>query len=540
MVQLGFAGSRRLLPAELSADLQARLHGQIHEYLVNRLGQIPKDLGLSPAHFLCGLSSLAVGADTLFTRACQARDIPQRIFLPQPRDVFLNAVNSSGTPDFSPEERATAAALLDSPHVIHERVASRAEDRASRFEDVNLEIVRASDVVVCLLPADAGAKPGGTQHLLGLAHKRERPTLEIRVAHADGVLQFHETWHHLTDQYQPPQLPSELKGAPADWPGGLARLPSADEYAGALKAFASGVARGHRTLFHSAALVIILTHLLATVLAAAVLVSHPTPAARAGEPAAAGHHAPPSWVLWLLAGELLLLVTGFGVHAYLRPHHAANRWALVRLVAEITRSVRSVGKVHVHLEHLFWLPLPARLQPLLRTLDVLFMRSTRPFRTEPWQPMRDDYVSNRLLHARNGQLAYFERERPKARRRLAIGATAFVVFSLLAMAATVAKLAVSTGAAASWVPEWLPGWLGFCAIVLPVAAVAAVSYAAAMDSAARAETYKENLTFLKQQLPLLEKTESPREFAALLLETESRLLGETTNWYYRRSYTGVS
>lgn len=539
VVQLGFAGSRRLVPGELSADVRSRLHGQIQEYLVNRLGQIPKDLGLSPAHFLCGLSSLAVGADTLFTRACQARDIPQRVLLPQPRDVFLSAVGADGTPDFSPEERAEAAALLDSPHVIHEHVASRAEDRGSRFEDVNLAIVKASDVVVCLLPADAGARASGTQHLLRLAGQRERPTLEIRVAHAGGVLQFHETWHHLTDRYQPPRLPPELAGAPAGWPGGLARLPSADEYTAALKTFAGGVARGHQTWFRYAALIIILTHLLATLLAALVLVIRPSPAAGSGAPAPAVYHAPPPWALGLLGGELLLLATGFGVGAYLRRHHAVTRWALGRLVAEITRSVRSAGNFHVHLEHLFWLPLPARLQPLLRTLDVLFLRSTRPFRAAPWQPMRDRYVRYRLLDARHGQIAYFERERPRASRRGAIGAATFLVFSLLAMAARVVKLALLAGGA-SWGPEWLPGWVDFCAVVLPAAAVGAVSYAAAMDSAARAEMYQENLAFLRQQLPLLEKTESPREFAALLLETESRLLGETTNWYYRRSYTGVS
>ncbi len=45
---------------------------------------------------------------------------------------------------------------------------------------------------------------------------------------------------------------------------------------------------------------------------------------------------------------------------------------------------------------------------------------------------------------------------------------------------------------------------------------------------------------LKAQRPLLQQTESPREFVSLLQETESRLLGEVAGWYSRRSFTGVA
>jgi predicted ArsR family transcriptional regulator len=37
-----------------------------------------------------------VGADTVFTRACRSLDIPQRIFLPEHREAFLNAVGRDG------------------------------------------------------------------------------------------------------------------------------------------------------------------------------------------------------------------------------------------------------------------------------------------------------------------------------------------------------------------------------------------------------------------------------------------------------------
>jgi hypothetical protein len=534
VVQLGFAGSRQLL--ETTADADA-LHAEIREYLTERLDRLGTDLHLAKSHFLCGLSSLAAGADTLFTLACQKRGMPQRIFLPQAREEFLNAVSADGTPDFTEKERATARGLLDSPHVIYEQVVSHAGDRAARFEDVNLAILKASDVVVCLLRADATAKPGGTQHLLELAKKRGLPTLEIRVALKDGKPHFTETWYNLKD-YQPPQLPVELAAVQSNWDGSLATLPSAEAYCGALKTFASGEAKGWRKLFRYAVVLIILTHFFATLLATIVLAfhtSHAPPHAPGGESGSSGF-------LWLLGGELVLLATGFVIHQTLHHSRAAEKWALIRLIAEMNRSIQSIGNLHVHLEHLFWLPLPAQLQPLLRTLDVLFLRSTRPFRTADWKPLRDHYVKNRLLdkERRYGQIPYYEGELPKDQLRLKISTRAFIGFSLAAMAATGVKLLASLGEPTAESAAWLPAWLGFFAIVLPVAAVGAVSYAAAMDSAARAHTYEENLEFLRKQRRLLENTESPREFATLLLETESRLLGETTSWYYRRSFISVT
>ena len=208
---LGFAGSRQLLDQALEDGSELL---QIQNFLTNQLKGLPDALRLSKAHFLCGLSQIAVGADTLFTRACRDLDFPQWIVLPEPRDEFLSAKSPSGTPDFTEQERMEALSLLESPHIIHEQVVSNAPDRASRFEEVNLEILRRSDVVVCLLREGAKEKPGGTVHLLELAQKRGRPTLELRVVCKDGNLGLVGTWHN-EKPYTPPQLPNELRGVPA-------------------------------------------------------------------------------------------------------------------------------------------------------------------------------------------------------------------------------------------------------------------------------------------------------------------------------------
>jgi hypothetical protein len=426
-VKLGFAGSRRLLE-QAAGDSKELAH--VQEFLTEQLKGLPQALHLSNAHFLCGISQIAVGADTLFARACRALNYPQWIVLPQPREEFLNAVGSSGTPDFTEQERAEARSLLESPHVIYEEVVSNAPDRASRFEDANLEIVRHSDVVVCLLRADDQRRPGGTEHLLGLAQKRGRPTLEIRVGRKDGRLEFVKTWHNLPEKYTPPQLPDELHGVQGSAGD---PLPSAADYRGALKTFASAEAKGHRKLFRYAALSIIVTHLLATLLAALVLAGH-----------GVHEHAVPLWVLGFLTLELVLLGTGFAVHQYLHHSEAAKRWALVRLIAEITRSIQAIGGLHLDLQYLFWLSLPARLQPLLHTLNILHLHSTRSSRNQDWRPLRDSYVQDRLDAPRpTGQIDYYTEALKADRRALRIATAMFVVCSVLAMLATGVKLFVS-------------------------------------------------------------------------------------------------
>jgi len=47
-------------------------------------------------------------------------------------------------------------------------------------------------------------------------------------------------------------------------------------------------------------------------------------------------------------------------------------------------------------------------------------------------------------------------------------------------------------------------------------------------------------SYLVDQQRRLEAARSEREFARLALDTASRLLGETVNWFSRRSYSGVA
>lgn len=526
VVQLGFAGSRQLFAEDgLSKEQEDAFLATIEAHLTERLRRLPVDLHLGKRHFLCGISQVAIGGDTLFTRACRALEIPQRILLPQPLDEYLTATGSEGERDFSDDEQRTARELLTSPHVIHERVVSDAPDRHSRFEDVNLEIVRVSDVLVCLRRADVAGKTGGTSHLLELAVRYRRHILDIQVSIQDGKPKFAETWHYEGD-FTPPQLPPEIDAATLRLPSrpGSA-LPSVADFCGMLRKFTSSKSIEHRQLFKRAALVIIGAHVAATMLAVAVLLIH-----------GAG------LVPWLLSGEMALLAGGFLMHFRLHHSRASRVWALSRLVSEVSRSVRAAGEVHLYLSYLFWLPFPPGIRPLLRTMNVLHLRSTRPKQEEPWQPKRDRYVWGRFRDPVNGQLVFYSRSLAKARRGLLCARTTFYACSFSAMSATLLKLFVlchclpmTYGREDAWA-----NLFGALAIVMPVLAVAALSLAASFDLEALVQTYGETLQFLEKQEGYLSGATSEREFSKLLIGTEGVLLGETATWASRRSFKEVT
>ena len=161
VVRLGFAGSRFLIDSTVQTTLDENHVQQVVEtYLRERLKKLHLELGLSERHFFCGISQVAIGGDAIFASVCGSLQIPVRVFLPQHRDAYLDAVGASGTPDFSPVQKAAALGLLNSPVVIQEQIVSDGPDRTTRFADVNREIARASDVVVCLLRKFVGTTRG--------------------------------------------------------------------------------------------------------------------------------------------------------------------------------------------------------------------------------------------------------------------------------------------------------------------------------------------------------------------------------------------
>ena len=510
----------------------------MQQYVVGLIRDMPAQLGMTRGHFFCGVSQVAVGADTLFTGACLQLAIPQRVFLPQLRDDYLRAEGSDGTSDFTDDERERARQLLGLSHVIEERVVTTVSDRHARFEAVNLAILQQSDVLLCVLRESADEQRGGTSDLMQRAAQWGRALLEVRVGvAADGSVGFTERWHR-KDGFQAPQFPA-LGGAtkPVSGP------PALSTYVTTLKDATSVVAKGRQRTFRYAAAVIVGTHAIATLLATFAM-------------RLADEHMSFNLVGPILIAEVVLLLAGFIVHQRLHASRATQTWALARLVAEVCRSVSALRNVGGALTHVFSLPLPSVLRPVLHTLDVLHLQSTRSLNPNDWKERRDAYVAGRLSSADTGQLEYYRRTLGRARRALTLAHRAFTSCSALAIVCTTFKvvlllhvlpslesLSARTGVLAGAVESlgstlyWL---LAPLAIFLPVAAVAALSLAASFDLEGRVHIYEEMLLQLKKYERQLNEASSEAEFSALAKSAEGAMLGETATWYSRRAFTGVA
>lgn len=111
VVHVGFGGARLLFNSVEDVSTRRSLEVELQRYLGARLRHpsVPgspadspclfEDLSLANSHFLCAVSQIAIGADTIFTRACRNLGIPQCIFLPQHADAYFNATGSDGRRD---------------------------------------------------------------------------------------------------------------------------------------------------------------------------------------------------------------------------------------------------------------------------------------------------------------------------------------------------------------------------------------------------------------------------------------------------------
>lgn len=520
-VQLGFAGPRHLdryLPAGPEGIEQLRTE------LKRVLQELHQTLQLGPKSFFTAISQLAVGADMLFTEAVAELGWPQRIFLPQPRTEFLDAVGSDG-PDFVPDQRLQAQALFESPHLIEERVVSTANSRRARFEDTNLRIVEEADLLLCMQVLGAPSAPGGTADLLDRARARKQRVLVLwlRTTGGDGpLLTLDSSGVGGPDLVVAP--PRCLQEAGVSPPLQTEGLPALASYVEAVKEAASQRAGTRRTGFRWAAGVVIGTHVAATAIALLAL-----KLGAEAEPIVAG----------LLLAEVALLLWGYFTHRRLHNEHALRDWAMARLCAEIARSVRSLRGMPVSLDHLRQLALPPELNSLVKTLNVLHLRANRQAPADDLRALSQRYLNERLLDTRSGQAPYYDQQRTRSRRAFQVASAAFGTLSVLALLATASKLLIlSLHPPGDW-QVW-KDLAGPAAILLPVAAVGFMSFAVAMDWEARAHTFEDMHAFVVRQSQHIEGAASLRELAGLASATEARLLGETLSWFGRRAYVGVA
>jgi len=373
-------------------------------------------------------------------------------------------------------------------------------------------------VLVCLVSANAGSAPGGTLELIADAVLRKRPVLEITV-HVDenGRPRYDEKWHG-RDLFKLPHLPRKFPAprlSPED------SLDDAETYSRLLMEQADQTSKWKQRGFNASALVIVVTHVLATVGAVIALTQDA--------------HFTTEVLTWLVGAEFALLLVGLCTHTAMHVFAFASHWALARLVAEIGRSCYSLRFVTGYPQHFSALPLPDEVRGLVRTLVVLHLHDTRSLPGANWEERRSEYCVERVTDPDTGQIDYYARNLETDERRLARARLAFYIGSGVAFASTATKLYLELHDQGH---GWLP-WLALAAILLPVCAVAALSLAASYDLEARVHIYGEMSRFLADQKELLEKAPNAPAFDKFALETETRLLDEVLAWYSRRAFAVV-
>lgn len=541
VVQVGFAGPRKVFDSNLSDDKQALFVDKIQKHLGRCLEAAKEKFGLDDNHFFCGISQIAVGGDMIFAQVLEDRKSLHRVYLPQPLEEYLKATGSKG-PDFEESERKAARTLIGSSNVAQVLVVADSQDRHDRFRQTNAEICRSSDLMICLVlkGADSG-KAGGTRELARRTILSKKPCLVVEYEYNEEKMEFSDEWHNL-DRAITPSLPSELEHLDLGQPSH--RIPTIDEYCAPLKKMASEQSRAQRKFFQYAAAWVILAHIIAT-LCATFVVSYPK-SYDSNEKAKIADTAEPNPTQAkkkqnefkkrlvkssFLIAELVLLLLGWWWHRMLHHSHTAVTWATARVVAELSRSIACVYPKHMYLQHLFRLSLPFRFRFLLRTLNVLHLNSTSR-NVENWDEVRKGYLTNRI----DDQISYYDNANAKDRKWLKLFNGLFLVCTATALLATLSKLLILLFA-----PDFgMDRSLGILAVLLPVLAVGGLSWASALDYQARVETYSESLEFLKRQKQMLATADTEAEFEKLIGETEAVLLGEVSNWFSRRANINVA
>jgi len=144
------------------------------EQILEALAGILKDLRHEVRGELIGYSSIAIGGDTLFARACMSLGFPWIAVLPLPQIDFRN--------DFSAPEWKEAETLLGlaaQVNTLHE-----AASRDEAYLECGLNTVDEADIVIALWNGKPARGVGGTGDIVDYARTLKKPLILI---HPDTI-----------------------------------------------------------------------------------------------------------------------------------------------------------------------------------------------------------------------------------------------------------------------------------------------------------------------------------------------------------------
>ena len=358
VLALGFTGHRKL-------DDEGQCRQWIYAYLEQRKA--------ADRWTVCGVSSVAAGADLLFAESCIALGIPLRVLLPLAREEFRK--------DFDEATWARAEEAMRS--AVSVEVVGSDEGRDERYYECGLETVQQSQMLLAVWNGQPALGQGGTAEIVAFAQQMGRPVVWMHSQ--SGAL----------ESYNQPSETETTRDAELEF---LNRLPGVGEEALAVGATEIAVAwlekldrnavRVAPQVRRLAALPIVCTALAAFVSAAAPRMQ------------STGVF---SMAVWLAAGAGLGLTASL-LPALLRLGRRQALWVRIRTAAEVSRAALAQWHMPARIEVVGPEILP-ELSGMMRALNLLKSQATPAVPTAVAEFVAE-YLKERLLDQRE----YFRRQ----------------------------------------------------------------------------------------------------------------------------------
>ncbi|HKN20258.1 MAG TPA: hypothetical protein VJX73_02515 [Terracidiphilus sp.] len=438
-----------------------------------------------------GVSSAASGADQLFAESCLELNIPLRVLLPRPADLFRA--------DFDDASWLRTVRIME--NAISIEVTGKHEAQNEQYYDCGIQTVAESQLLVALWDGQPSRGVGGTQEIVSYARKTGHPIAWI---HSEtGVLQFlNKEALKLIDTSSELEF---LNGLPDLGPNASV-APSGRSSRDLAQAWLDK-ADGNANRFAPQARRVASVPIVYT--AAAAVMAGVAPEIPGAAP-------------WLGISAVLGIFS-LAMPAVLRLHARQALWARTRTAAEIARSVLVTWGTPRPYE-VIGAEVAPWLSGILRSLNFLKMEGNHGVET-PLSDFKQEYRRDRVAH----QIEYFSRQARKAERQeRRYAALGWVCGGL----ATLIAVACLSGGLQWLVDHGFSGrqWLAFAMSALFEVATMAGAFAAMKDCARRRRRYREISHALRRWDAQLEALNTWNSVLRVVERIERALIVELFEW----------
>ncbi|HEX4998951.1 MAG TPA: hypothetical protein VFY29_12040 [Terriglobia bacterium] len=432
---------------------------------------------------VCGVTSVAAGADLLFAEACMQLGLPLRILLPMPREQFREDFDA---PDWDRVERTLRYAMSV-------EVTGEGSARDVRYYECGVRTVQECNVLVTLWDGEPSRGVGGTEQIVTFAKAQGRAIHWIH-SRAGTVTEFNPEPSPADPELDfLNALPDPEPAPPTGTPG---------ELAGAwLKKIDNGANHASPQTRRLAAIPILCT-------AAASLLT--------AVGAVSGHGA-----LFLGGSALGLIALTLPRLLRLNERHVA--WARIRTATEVARSHLAFWKTPGIYNAIGPDAIP-ELSGMLASLNYLKMSEQAGMHAD-LEDFRRSYREQRV----QDQIDYFSRHAALAERRARLLSRVVTIAVLAAQGAIIAVLIQDSGMASISAGNWKPALRLAATIFFQIAAVSGAALAV-NDYKRRRRRYRELESRLRDWDRQLQVAQTWPVFLQITGMVERALLAEIFEW----------